>query len=170
MPKTEEKHAPRISVLERRLQYPFGEPAKEVQLKDRNVKPRWFNDAAQNGQVYRSKQLGWRDVTLDMVADRDSLGFHTVNAAGQITRGPRGEEVLMWMPEDDWKQIQFAKARVNLDRMKDTNREAQEMINAAGNHLGSEAADFLEEQTKRSVTVRTNREIVHRSTEADDQP
>lgn len=167
---TETTEPPRVSVLERRLQNPFGEPAKEVKLKGSNIMPRWFNDDAQTGQVYRARQLGWQPVSMDMIADKDSLGFHQLNAANQITRGPRGQEVLMWMPKTDYEQIQMAKTRVNLDKMRDTNAQAREMIDAAGVRLGEEAAEFLDKHMDRRITVKTTREIVHRSAEADDQP
>lgn len=140
-----EPKAPRVSVLERRIQNPFGEPSQEIRFKgtDRPIEGRWFNEASRPGQIHRAKELGWLPVTADMIQDLDSLGFHTVNAAQQISRGPRGEEVLMWMPKDDYQRIQFAKARKNLEDMKDFDKEKHRMLNAAAAKFGGSAADYL---------------------------
>src|SRR5689334_13052617 len=128
---TPEKKRPRVSILERRLQNPFGEPSHSIQFKDTTVHGRWFNDDVRNGQIHRAKELGWEPVTLDMIANLESLGHHTLNA-GQITRGERGKEVLMWMPRDEFAKIQDAKTAENNRRMGNPNAMRNETLEAYG--------------------------------------
>lgn len=155
---------PRVSVLERRLQNPFGEPSQTIRFKgsDRSIMGRWFNEATKPGQIHRAKELGWVPVSADMIQDLDSLGFHTINAAQQISRGPRGEEVLMWMPRDDYERIQFAKARKNLEDMHDFDKEKHKMLNAAAAKFGGNAADYLNKHVGPIGNVTDNLERVER--------
>ncbi len=55
---TGEKKRPRVSVLERRLQNPFGEPSAPVRLKDPTLHPRWFNASSRPDNIWRAKELG----------------------------------------------------------------------------------------------------------------
>ena len=168
MAKTEptKPRKPRISVLERRLQNPFGEPSVEIRMKDPNVKPRWFNDDARPGQIHRAKELGWVPVDPDMVEDPDSIGFHTVTA-GQIVRGPRGQEVLMWMPLNEFNQIQLAKTEANYRAMRDFDRQKSDMLEAAAAKYGSEAADFLNDRVTAGSQVKDYHERIERLPETE---
>ena len=161
---------PRVSILERRLQNPFGEPSVNIRFKRKDITARWFNDAARGsgGQIHRGHELGWEDVTPDMIADMDSLGFHKVSPANQITRGPRGEEVLMWMPTAQWHQIQMAKTRKNYELMKDFDREKQQLVNAAAERFGGEAGDYLNEHVGGTGYVKDTRERIQRLEEPGD--
>lgn len=161
------KTKPRVSVLERRLQNPFGEPSQKIRFKNANTEARWVNDDARPGNVHRAKELGWVPVTPDMIEDLDSIGFHQLNPANQITRGARGAEVLMWMPKSDYKQIQLAKTRKNLEDMRDFGKEKQQMLAAAAKNFGSEAADYLNDHTGPTGYVRDNIERVQRIPEAE---
>lgn len=167
MPKSETpKKLPRISVLERRTQNPFGEPSSEIRFKEPNITARWFNDTAHGagGQIHRAKELGWVPVTAEMVEDVESIGSHTVQI-GQITRGERGQEVLMWMPTDTYQAIQWAKTRVNLEKMHDFDKSKQEVLNAAARQLGGEAADYLQNRVRPVGQVTTQYERVERDVE-----
>lgn len=134
---------PRISVLERRLQNPFGEPSAPVDLKDPSLVCRWFNGAIIADKIWRAKNKGWTPVRPDDVVDLDQIGGYTKSVEGFVTRGERGQEVLMAMPKDERDQIQMAKTRVNLANMGNPNRQKDEIANAAASHLGAEAADFI---------------------------
>lgn len=164
---TQKKARPRVSVRERRFQHPFGESAPSIEFKERGIIGRWFSEDVRSGQVYRAKRdLGWEHVTPDMIANLDSIGAHSVNTANQITRGPRGNEYLMWMPKADYDQIQQAKVAENLNRMKNPNRQKQEMLESYGgtNALG---AEFMDQKVTLHANVKTDRERIQRTGELD---
>ena len=135
---------PRVSVLDRRLNDPFGMPSIPIQFKDSSLLARWFNSAISNDKIWIAKQVqGWNTVTPDMLVDLDQIGGHNISPTGFITRGERGQEVLMCMPRDAYDQIQMAKTRKNMERMGRSNATKQEVVEAAGAKYGDEAADFL---------------------------
>src|SRR5687768_17347967 len=122
MAKTEAKaepvKKPRVSVLERRLQNPFGQPSSEIRLKDRTMEARWFNTALRADRIWLAKEQGWVGVTPEMLADAEQVGAFKVSANGYVCRGEREQEVLTCMPREDRAKIQMAKTRVNIDQMK----------------------------------------------------
>lgn len=148
---------PRIEVTERgvqsaalldprynkRLQHPFGVPASEVQLKDAAWSARWMNGAIGTDHIWRMKQLGWDQVRLDEVADADQLGGYTVTN-GFVSRGERGQEVLMKQPKDVRKAVAMAKTRENNARMGNPNAVKKEVVEAAASAISAEAAEFLD--------------------------
>lgn len=160
----------RVSVLERRLQNPFGEPSQKVKFKQKGLIARWFNDASRPGQVHRGKELGWIPVTPEMVEDIDAIGAHDINVNNQIVRGERGQEVLMWMPEADYQDIQMAKTRENRRLMGDPIAQRREVAQAAATKLGGEAADFIDRHVSLgggpSGYVRDGYEVVERMPES----
>lgn len=148
MAKTEPvKVKPRISVLERRLQNPFGEPSSPVHLKDGSLIARWFNAAIISDKIWRAKQKGWTPIRPEDVVDLDQIGGYTKSPDGFISRGDRGQEILMSMPREDFDQIQMAKTRHNNRNMGNPNAQKREIVEAAGKQLGDEAADFLSQRT-----------------------
>ncbi len=137
------KRRPRTAVLERRLQNPFGEPSMSVPFVDPRLSGRWFNDAARPGQIHRAKELGWEPVTSDMLTNLDALGSHELNVAQQITRGDRGQEVLMYMPTRDRDQVQAAKTKENNRRMGSPNVQKKDLVEAMGAH-NPDSADLMD--------------------------
>lgn len=137
------KKRPRTAVLERRLQNPFGEPSMAVPFKELGLSGRWFNDAARPGQIHRAKELGWVPVTRDMVTNLDALGAHEINVSQQITRGDRGQEVLMYMPTEDRDVVQKAKTTENNRRMGNPNAQRKELVEAMGSH-NPDSADLMD--------------------------
>src|SRR5690349_24702954 len=84
---------PRISVLERRLQNPFGEPSIPILLKEPGFICRWFNNAISSDKSWRAEQLkGWEYVRPEMVVDMTQIGANAISPDQKITRGGRGEE------------------------------------------------------------------------------
>lgn len=134
---------PRVSVLERRLRNPFGEPSSPIDLKDPAQTCRVFNKAVNAQQMYRAKNLGWEYVTPDMIADEDQAGGFRKSTDGQrMVRGEREEEVLMHMPKADRQQIEQAKAAKNSKDMR-MGRQKEAVVHAAANQFGGQAGDFL---------------------------
>lgn len=143
MPKKPETPV-RVSVLDRRLNDPFGEPSIPIQFKDPQFIARWFNGAISTDKIWRAQHVkGWATVTPAMLVDVDQIGGFDLSPAGYITRGERGHEVLMCMPRAVYDQIQTAKSRKNLANMGDSARTKAEVVTAAGDKYGDEAADFL---------------------------
>lgn len=159
---------PRVSVLDRRLNDPFGVPSKPIQFTEPNRLARWFNAAISNDKIWIAKQVqGWEPVTPDMLVDTDQIGGFSLSPAGHITRGDRGQEVLMWMPGDAYDQIQRAKARKNIENMGHSDRTKREVVDAAGNKYGDEAAEFLNKHVGPVGHVSDSFERIERKVEAD---
>ncbi len=144
------KKRPRTAVLERRLQNVFGEPSMSVTFKDKTLSARWFNDAARPGQIYRAQQLGWEPATPDMIVNMKAIGSHEINPAGQVTRGERGQELLMYMPSQDRHAIQAAKTAENNRRMRSPGAQRTELLEAVGHH-NPETADFMDKRVSMNV-------------------
>ncbi len=126
-----------------RLSNPFNEPSAPIGLKDTSRECRWFNASKGTDHIWRSKRKGWDQVCPEDVADLEQIGGYNVSPEGFITRGERGQEMLMSMPKDVRFAIQTAKTRANIANMGNPNATKQEVVEAAGNQLGSEAADYL---------------------------
>lgn len=156
---------PRVSVLERRLQNPFGEPSAPVRLKTPGLIARWFNSAIRPDAFWRARELGWEGVTPDMIVDLQQIGFYTKSMDGYVARGERGQEVLMYMPEDDYKQIQAAKTAKNLKDMKDYDAEKHRALNAFAESGGD--ADFMANKIQPVGGVRTSYERVQQVPETE---
>lgn len=156
------KNKPAVSVFERRLQNPFGEPSSPVTFKEPNRIARWFNGAIITDKIWRAKHKGWFNVTPADLVDPDQVGGYGLDPAGNIVRGERGQEVLMWMPKDEFEQIQLAKTRVNLETMRDFDKQKRQMLNEAASRFGSQAADYLNARVGPVGTVTDTREIVER--------
>ena len=154
------KGRPRITVTERgsqtsldailsdpryraRIDNPFGEPSAPIALKDDTRECRWFNAAIANDHIWRAKRKGWDQVRESDVVDLDQIGGYSVSPDGYITRGERGYEVLMSMPKEVRAAVQAAKVQQNIRNMGNPNAMKNEVVEAAGRQIGSEAADFL---------------------------
>ncbi len=144
MAKTEPiKQKPRISVLERRLQNPFGEASSPIDLTDPTLECRVFNRAVGAQQIYKAGRNGWSFVEPGMLADLEQAGGFRVSTDGQrLVRGEREEEVLMYMPKTDRAQIELAKARKNVKDMQ-MGKQRDAVAQAAAQQLGDQAGDFL---------------------------
>src|SRR5437867_3102074 len=55
----------------------------------------------------------------------------------------RGQEVLMSQPSVVRQMVQQAKTRANIAQMGNPNATKRDIVNAAGQQLGAEAADYL---------------------------
>ena len=163
---------PRISVTERNQQTtellnsdpryrrgidsPFGLPSEGIALKDKSRMCRWVNDELMGGgNVWRQKQIGYDPVKLVDLEFPEQAGAYNVNAAGEICRGARGQEVLMMMPKEVYNMRQLAKAEKNFKDMKDFDKQKQDMLNAAAAKYGAEAADYLNDRVGPVGSVKT---------------
>ena len=127
----------------RRLQHPFGQPSATIALKDKSREARWFNGAIGTDHVWRAKNNGWDPVKPDDVEDLDQIGGYIVTN-GYVTRGERAQEILMSMPKAVRRMIVDAKTAHNNMNMGNPNRVKNEVVEAAGRQISSEAADYLD--------------------------
>ena len=142
-----ETEAPTISVIDRRLQNPFGTPSREIPLKG-DKRTGWVvrtfaTDPEHPNRHYDAvHRLGWTPLTLkDLSVSPESIGY-AVATDGRIVRGPKGSEVLMAMREVDFNRVQMAKAAANSRSIqKDVNRDA--VSQAVAKEHGPEAGDMV---------------------------
>lgn len=151
----------------RRLQSPFNEPSAPIALKDDTRECRWFNAAIASDHVWRAKNKGWDQVRPEDVVDLEQIGGYNKSPEGYITRGERGQEVLMSMPSQVRSMIQMAKTRDNLSRMGSPAKTKADIVNAASQKLGDEAASYLNDRVGPIGGVTDSHEIVERTLEQD---
>ena len=152
----------RLSVIDRRLQNPFGEPSVAIQFKEGGWVPRWFNGAISSDKVWRAKHIkGWELVEPDMLVDLDQIGGFQLDPAGHITRGERGQEVLMRMRTEDYEAISKAKTRENRRLAGNPHAQSAAVAEAVGAKYGEEAAHFVSQQS-RFVKVEDSKERIER--------
>lgn len=144
---------PRVSIIDRRLQNPFGEPSNPIQFKEPGKIARWFNAAIMADKIWRAKNKGWTVVYPAELVDLDQVGGFTPSPdGGYITRGDRGQEVLMWMYQRDFDAIQMAKARANTRNMGNATKNRNEALEAYG-QVNAAGAEFVDRQGRRSGPV-----------------
>lgn len=135
---------PHIEVLERRLQSPFGMPSRAIQLKEPGWTVRVFNRGIKGDKIWEAEQNGWQKVKREELADPEQMGGFDVSPEGYVVRGERGQELLMKMLTDWYNQIQRAKADVNIRNMKRPGAVKNEVVAAAGQRFGGQAADYID--------------------------
>lgn len=157
--------APRVSVINRRLQNPFGTPSRDIPLKGDKahgwVTRTFAADPEHPNRHYDAvHRLGWIPLTrADLAVSPESIGF-TVTPDGRIVRGPNGAEVLMAMPKTDFDAVQRAKSDENLRKL-DKKYTRSEVAQATAKEHGSEAGDtvykhFEQQETVETITVGGN--------------
>lgn len=135
----------RISVLDRRMNDPFGTPSRPVPLRGDKVGwvVREFTRSPERpSRHYQAVfDLGWMPLTTaDIAVDPHSLGYDIL-PDHRIAKGTHGETILMAMPAADYDKLVWAKERINSQRLKkETTRDtlAQETATVHG----AEAGDF----------------------------
>lgn len=148
------KHVPKVTVLERRLQNPFGDGSQAIKLKE----PGWalhIFDTSRPGRFhYAKREKGWEPVLPeDLDGTAEDLGFDIVD--GRVVRGERGKEVLMKMPQDMYDKIALRKAEVTTQSNSPRQLKRDIMEQTAATY-SDQAADYL----NRNVTIKDTREPV----------
>lgn len=127
-----------------RIDSPFGSASQPILLKDASRDCRWVNGAIQNDHIWRKKQGGWDQVRPQDVMDTDQIGGFNVSPEGYITRGERGQEILMSMPKVVIKAIMMAKTAEN-NRIGRRDVQRQAAIESFGRN-DPDAAELLSKQ------------------------
>lgn len=147
-----------------RIANPFGEPSTPIALKDQTKRPRWFNAAIMTDKIWRAKAKGWDPIRPEDVVDLDQIGSYTKSPDGFVTRGERGQEVLMAIPASVYSEIERAKTAYNNRNMGSMSKTKNEIVSAAAAQHGDQAATFL---SKSIVNVEDSYERVERRDEVE---
>jgi len=150
--------APDLEVMERGLRNVFGLPSTEIKLKDPRFVTHWVNTGIGGDQLGKYIDAGYLKAKPEYLADPDRAAF-TASPEGYVVRGNRGEELLMYTMKDIYWKRQHEKARRNQLGMRNATAEA---VEAAGQHLGDEAANFLQQKGTVVGGVRDNYERIER--------
>lgn len=147
----EARKLPQVTVLERRLQNPFGEGSPTVRLRE----PGWalhIFDTSRPGRFhYAKREKGWEPVRAEELdGAAEDLGFDVVD--GKVVRGERGKEVLMKMPQHMYDRIAMRKAEVTSARNSPA-RLKQDVLEQTAATYSDQAADYL----NRNVTITDSR-------------
>lgn len=147
------KRVPSVSILDRRLQNPFGTGAVPITLKTPGQwEVRWVYSKLRPGHLYTmTHQKGWVFVEPgELDGSPDEYGLEAKD--NRLVRGDHGEEVLMKMPKDMYDKIQQAKADYNNRQLgKKQMREA--VAQAAAKEHGDQAADTVYDAFKHGEIV-----------------
>jgi len=142
----------RISVLERRIQNPFGEGSPPIRLKEAGWTLHVVNSALRPGRyhdVVRNK--GWVPVAPEEI-EGDALDFGFDVKDGRVVRGERGAEVLVKMPTRDYDLIAKAKSDQNLRQLA-AKKVKSDMAQKVAETFGDEAGEFAHD----SISVKATR-------------
>lgn len=154
----------RAAVLDRRLQDPFGVPAEAVKMKDPTMFARWFNNALQPDRFWVAMNNGWKGVRPEDIRDLAQIGNYNQSPEGYVTRGERGQEMIMQIEKDFWDRLQLAKARKNLELMRDNSKQSAQALEAAAKELGPQVAEQMR-GVQRKMEITDNYERVERTGE-----
>lgn len=148
---------PRIQVLERAVQNPFGIPSAPIYLRDPGFVCHWINTELKGGaQLHYATEAGYLKVRPEYLQDAETFQFQ-VSPDGYVTRGHRGQEILMYTTVEHAKARQRAKTEENLKRMRNPTAG---LGDAASSHIGAEGAEFLERHARPIGQVTTEREVI----------
>ena len=143
--KTETASAPRISVIDRRLKNPFGQPSFDVPLKGEKrgwVVRAFVADAEHRNRHYDAvHRMGWTPLGQDDLDLTPQQIGCVVSPDGRIVSGRHGEEMLMAMPKSEYAKLERAKSDANLRRLKPA-AVRSEVAQATATAHGSEAGDM----------------------------
>lgn len=127
---------------------PFADGAAAIPLRD----PHQWDTYIANAEVNPNRHYemvnrkGWIPLTVaDLPANvsPESIGWNVAEDGQTLCRGTRGQEVAYKMPKDIRSKIQEQKTAMNKRGMGSAQKVKADMANAAGNQLGSEAGEFV---------------------------
>lgn len=145
----------KITVLERRLQNPFGDGSPAIELKEPGFTLRVVNGSVRPGRYHDvTRNKGWEPVLPgEILGDVKDFGFDEKD--GRIVRGERGQEVLVKMPTAWFEQIAKKKDELNRGQLKGS-RVKRDTVDAVAKSYGDQAAEFVED----TITMKATRSPV----------
>jgi hypothetical protein len=156
-----------IKVIERRLQNPDLPGSLPIRLRDEptyvedphGTKRRWYLRWINGGHEGRSSQvldgLGYVPVLVEEVQNAAMvMGLHKSDD-GVVRRGDRGQEWLAKMPLKLYNAIKAKQQEKRQRRERNAKMVKEDLANAAGRSLGSEAGDAVHDDF--SVSLKRTR-------------
>lgn len=141
------KRFPKISVLERRLASPFGEPSRSIELRDQDepMVLRWVSEDSRPGRMDIARNIqGWEPVTKDELADPEAIQGLAVAPDGTVRRGERMRAHLMKMPKAMYDKIQMAKTETLMRRQRSSSATKAEIASKTAEKFGPQAGDYID--------------------------
>lgn len=158
------KDFPGIKVLERRIDHPDLPGSLPIRLKDeptylqdpQGKKRIWYLRWINGGEAGRFSQvtdaMGYVPVHRDELQNQDAVLGLSDSKDGIVRRGDKGQEVLVKMPLELYTRIKARQQDARTRRSRNAKLVKQDLANAAGRDLGSEAGDTIHDEF--SVEVR----------------
>ena len=137
------KALPKVSVLDRRLENPFGTGSVPITLRTPgNWEIRWVYSKMRPGHLYNmTHQQGWVFVEPEELdGSPDEYGLTAKDK--RLVRGDHGEEVLMKMPAEMFAKIRQAKETANLKQLG-VKQMRDSVAQASAKAMGDQAGDTV---------------------------
>jgi hypothetical protein len=170
------KNFPGIKVLSRRLENPDLPGSLPIRLKDepdylrdpqgkkRIWYLRWIN-AAENGRwATVTDAMGYVPVQRDELQNAEAITGLSESKDGIVRRGDKGQEVLVKMPLELYTAIKARQQEQRKRRARNVKAVREDIAQAAGMSLGSQAGDFIHDDLSVEVK-RTGRSTIEKELE-----
>lgn len=105
---------------------------------------RWINTDILGRWDQVIHRYGYRPVHMTELTDERSLTGVTKSPEGYVTRGDRGREVLVKMPQDWWDKIKRGKEEQRLADQRSGEKVREELTNAVAARFGDQAGDMVQ--------------------------
>jgi hypothetical protein len=151
--------APDLQVIQRGLENVFGLPSEPIKLKDPQFATHWVNTGLRDSRFREMTEKGYLPVRPEYLEDPKAFLF-SVSVDGYVTKGNRGEEILMYSTKENVRKRAYRKAEINSRGMRNAKQEA---VEAAGQQLGDEAASFLQQKGSVVGGVRDSYERIQKT-------
>lgn len=133
---------------------PFADGTQAIPLKDAEKWDTYIGSGEVNPNRHYElvNRKGWIPLTIADLPEGvtpQAIGWNVAEDGQTLCRGVRGQEVAYKMPKEVRSQIQAAKTRANLKGTGSATKVKEDVANAVGGSLGSEAADW----TQRNISI-----------------
>lgn len=152
-----------IKVLERRLDHPDLPGSLPIRLNDEpeyiqdpeGKRRKWYLRWINGGEAGRFSQvtdaMGYVPVYRDELQNQDSVLGLAESKDGIVKRGDKGQEVLVKMPLELYNAIKSRQQQARTRRSRNAKLMKEDLANAAGRSLNSEAGDFVHDDMSLEV-------------------
>lgn len=118
---------------------------------------RWINTDLPGRWDQVVHRMGYRPVHMSELADVRAVTGVVASPEGYVTRGDRGKEILVKMPQAWWDKIQGAKTERRLAQQRSGEKAREDLTQAVAARFGDQAGDAV---TKWRTNVVPGRERV----------
>jgi hypothetical protein len=153
-----------LPVIERRLKHPELPGSLPIRLKDepthvqdphgkkRTWYLRWINGTIDGRTSQITDVYGYAPVMFSDLQNPSAVSGLAPNTDGVVRRGDKGQEWLAKMPLDLYNEIKSRQREAREKRTRNTKLVKEDLANAAGGALGSEAGDTIHDDFNVTVT------------------